>query len=92
MHLAEFERAIDRLEYPITTEQVARRVGDRRLDYQDGSEPVAKVLGRFGPEVFASADEVRMTVYGALPVEAVGRKGYSDRDPPGVDEVEQVSF
>ena len=92
MRITEFERAIDRMEYPTTTEAITGQYGGRELDFQEGSERLDAVFERFGPEVFASPDEVRMTLYGALPEAAVGRKGYSDRDPPAVGEVEPLSF
>lgn len=92
MRLAEFEDALDRLSYPTTTDAISSEYGAETIDYQDGAERVAHVLGRCGPETFESADEARLTVYGSLPEGAVGRKGYSDRDPPGVGEVDPVSF
>lgn len=92
MRITEFERTIDRLEYPTTTEAIASAYGERRLQFPDGSERLDRILGRFGSEAFASPDEFRLTLYGALPGEAIGRKGYSDRDPPGVGEVDQLSF
>lgn len=92
MRLIEFDRSIDRLEYPTTTETITDEFGGQKLQFQDCSERVERVIGRFGSETFASADEVRMTLYGALPGEAVGRKGYTDRDPPGLDEFDHVSF
>ena len=92
MRLTEFERTIDRMEFPTTTETITNEFGGQTLQFQDASERVDRIIGRFGSETFASADEVRMTLYGALPGEAVGRKGYTDRDPPGLDEFEHVSF
>ena len=92
MRITDFERAIDGLTYPTTTETITSEYGARELQFQDGTERVDRVLDRFGSQTFASADEVRLTLYGALPQEAVGRKGYTDRDPPGLDEVDHVSF
>ena len=92
MRLIDFEQSIDRLEYPTTTETITDEFGGQMLHFSDGAERVDRVIGRFGSETFASADEVRMTLYGALPGEAVGRKGYSDRDPPGFGEFDPVSF
>jgi len=92
MRLSEFDRTLDRLEYPTTTEHVASEFGGQELHFQDGSARVDRVIGRFGAETFASSDELRMTLYGSLPGEAVGRKGYTDRDPPALGEFEHVSF
>lgn len=92
MRVTEFDRTIDRLEYPTTTEIITNVYGNQELHFQDGSERLERVFQRFGPESFASPDEVRMTLYGALPGEAIGRKGYTDRDPPGIGEVDHLSF
>jgi hypothetical protein len=92
MRLTEFERTLDRLEYPTTTERITSEFGGQELQFQDGSARVDQVIGRFGSETFTCADELRTTLYGALPGEAIGRKGYTDRDPPGLGEFEHVSF
>jgi len=92
MRLTEFDARLDRLTYPTSTDDVVSQFGTSEIAFQDGAERLDRVLGRFGTETFDSPDELRMTLYGALPGEAVGRRGYSDRDPPGVDEVEPVSF
>lgn len=92
MRLTEFDSRLDRLTYPTSTDDVVSQFGTSEIDFQDGTERVDRVLGRFGAQTFDSPDDLRMTLYGALPGEAVGRRGYSDRDPPGVDEVDPVSF
>lgn len=92
MRLAEFEAALDRLTYPTTTDDLSREFGGEQLDFQEGTERVGRVLERCGPETFATSDEARLTVYGSVSEGAVGRKGYSDRDPPGVGEVDPISF
>lgn len=92
MRLTEFDAQLDGLTYPTSTDDVVSQFGTSEIAFQDGTERLDQVLGRFGTETFDSSDELRMTLYGALPGEAVGRRGYSDRDPPGVDEIEPVSF
>jgi len=92
MRLIEFEQTIDALDYPTNTRTITETYSGQELHFQDGSEQLKNVFERFGPESFASPDEVRMTLYGALPGEAIGRKHYTDRDPPVGDEVEPLSF
>ena len=92
MRIIEFEQTIDALDYPTTTETITRTYDGQSLDFQDGSEQLAAIFERFGHDSFTSADDLRMTLYGSLPGEAIGRKHYTDRDPPIGDEVEQVSF
>lgn len=92
MRLRDVDGTIDSADYPMTAAQLLERLGDGEIDLPAGDEPVAHVIGRCGTDSFASADEARLSVYGALPDGAIGRKGYSDRDPPMLGEAETVSF
>ena len=92
MRLRDVDGTIDSADYPMTATELLERLGDDEIDLPDGGEPVAHVIGRCGTDTFASADEARLAVYGALPDGAIGRKGYSDRDPPMLGEAEPVSF
>ena len=87
MRLIVFETQMDRLSYPTTTGDVVDEFGATEIDFQDGTARLDSVLDSHGTETFASPDELRMTLYGAI-----GRKGYTDRDPPGIGEFEHVSF
>ncbi|ELY36178.1 DUF5789 family protein [Natronorubrum tibetense] len=75
---------IDDHEYPATTEEMIEQYGDRTLELPNGSETVADVLARLESETFESPEEARFAVYGAVSDKAVGRVGYSDRDPTPV--------
>ncbi|WP_440766682.1 DUF5789 family protein [Natronorubrum sp. DTA7] len=75
---------IDDHEYPATTEEMIDNYGDRTLELPNGSETVADVLARLESETFESPEEARFAVYGAVSDKAVGRVGYSDRDPTPV--------
>lgn len=92
MRLIEFESEMDRLSYPATTGDVVDEFGGDEIDFQDGVARVDQVLGEGDAETFASPDELRMTLYGSLPEAAIGRKGYTDRDPPSIGEFDHVSF
>lgn len=92
MRLIEFESRMDQLSYPATTADVVEAFGGDQIDFGDSAAPVERVFGEIDAETYASPDELRMTLYGALPEAAVGRKGYTDRDPPGIDEFDHVSF
>ncbi len=86
---------IDEREYPTTTKELVDDHGDRTLELEDCEETLGEVLGRLEPETFERPEEARHAVYSALPSSAVGRKGYSDRDPvvPGsLYGPEEVSF
>lgn len=75
---------IDDHEYPATTEELIENYGDRTLDLPNGSETVGDVLARLESETFDSSEEARFAVYSAVSEDAVGRVGYSDRDPTPV--------
>lgn len=68
-------------DYPTTTARLTDELGHQELSLEDGTETVGEVLARFGPETFHNPDQVLMTIYGGVSAEAVGRIGYSDRDP-----------
>ncbi|WP_323172739.1 DUF2795 domain-containing protein [Natrialba sp. PRR66] len=71
-------------EYPATTEELIEDCGDRVLELPNGSETVSDVLARLESETFESADDAHLAVYSAMSNKAVGRVGYSDRDPTPV--------
>jgi hypothetical protein len=72
---------IDDYEYPATTEDLIADYGDRTLDLPNGTETVEEVLGRLESETFTNSEEARFAVYSAVSNKAIGRVGYSDRDP-----------
>ncbi len=73
--------------YPATTTDLIEAYGDQELELPNGTETLATVLGRLDDETFQTSDEARMATYSAVSDSAVGRVGYSDRDPtcPGED-------
>ncbi|GAB7018911.1 DUF5789 family protein [Halostagnicola bangensis] len=86
---------IDAHEYPATTEEMIEAYGERTLELPNGSESVEEVLARLDSETFESSEEVRFAVYSAVSKKAIGRVGYSDRDPTPLGSPyapEQVSF
>jgi len=72
---------IDDHQYPATTEEMIDAYGDRTLELPNGSETVAEVLARLESETFESPEDARFAVYSAVSDKAIGRVGYSDRDP-----------
>ncbi len=81
-------------DYPATTDQLADSYGDHELDFPNGSETLADVFGRVEPETCGTSSEAEELLYSAVSAKAIGRKGYSDRDPTtlGTTGPEQVSF
>ncbi|APX97857.1 DUF5789 family protein [Natronorubrum daqingense] len=71
-------------DYPVTTEELIEDQGDRTIELPNGSETVGDVLARLESETFETADDVRLALSCAVSNKAVGRIGYSDRDPAPV--------
>lgn len=72
---------IDDYEYPATTEELIDECGENCLELPNGTETVEEVLERLESETFYSPEDARFAVYSAVSDKAVGRVGYSDRDP-----------
>lgn len=71
-------------DYPVTTEELIEDQGDRTIELPNGSETVGDVLARLESETFETPDDVRLALSCAVSNKAVGRVGYSDRDPTPV--------
>ncbi|MFC6905493.1 DUF5789 family protein [Halalkalicoccus tibetensis] len=80
--------------YPTTARDLIDSHGEETLELAGGSQTVGEALEIAGDESFESAEEARHAVYAGLGSQAIGRKGYSDRDPdpPGTDGNVPVSF
>ena len=72
----------DGLTYPVTSHELGRLIGDTEIEHPDGSETVGEVLARFSADTFGCPEEARLMFLSALGAGAIGRKGYTDRDPP----------
>ena len=73
--------AIEDQTYPLTTDDLTDAIGDDELDLAEGTETIADILERFGEQTFHSPEEVEHTLQAGVCERAIGRKGYSDRDP-----------
>lgn len=80
--------------YPATTDELIDSYGEKRLELADGTQTIGDALSVAGEETFRSAEEARYAVYAGLSSDAIGRKGYTDRDPepPGTTGHDLVSF
>jgi len=86
---------IDDLDYPLTTEELAERLGDHELECPLGAATVEDALEPLGTETFEHPEDARFAVLTGVGDDAIGRKGYSDRDPTppgGQDGPERLSF
>lgn len=80
MRLNGTQDAIDATEYPLTSEEFISQHGEHTIELANGTETVADVLGRLGPETYASAEDVTTALYSAVSHKGIGRRFYSDRD------------
>lgn len=90
-HATELLRQHD---YPATTAQLTDSHGEFQLDLPNGTETLGEVLQRGDSETFEAAGEAEAALYCSVSNKAIGRQGYSDRDPSplGTFGREQVSF
>lgn len=75
-------------EYPLDTDDVLEKYGDRRIEHANGSESLADILGPL-EQTYESADAVKQSVFNMIGEEAEGRVAYSDR---GMDTETDESF
>jgi hypothetical protein len=88
------ERTVETQEFPCTTAEFLAAHGETELSLPNGTETLAEVLDPLPDEEFETAEDARLAVYNAMGEGAIGRKGYSDRDPTclGEDGHEHVSL
>ena len=94
MQLKDIAAELETHEYPLTSEELAARHADETLDLPNGTEQMGAVFEVFTEETYANAEEARAALYCGIGSNAIGRKGYSDRDPTplGADDHEPLSF
>jgi len=80
--------------FPTTSDELIEAYGDQIIELPNGTERLGDVLARMGPTVYESAADARLAARSAVSNKAIGRVGYSDRDPVaiGEDGPDQVSF
>ena len=79
----EVDDALSETEYPVTTGELVDDHGDAELGTSRGHETLDEVLGGYeADEAFDSKFEVKQAVLTMMGGDAVGRRGYTDRDPP----------
>ena len=92
--LTEATETFEAQSYPLTTEELIEAVGDTTLELPNGTETLEDALSRITSETYETPEDARLATYSAVSSKAIGRKGYSDRDPiaMGEDGPDQVSF
>jgi len=70
-------------DYPTSLADLVETHGDHVIGLQNGSRTFREVVGPHTDRTCDSAQDARRTVLTLVDDGAVGRKGYSDRDPAG---------
>lgn len=80
--------------FPTTSDALIEAFGDQVVELPNGTETLRDVLDRLGPTTYESVDDARLAAQSAVSSKAIGRKGYSDRDPIAIGEEgpDQVSI
>lgn len=78
------ERTFAELEYPVTSAELIDELGDIEIDLPIGTESIGDVFARVGSDTYIEPGEAYSMFMSGLSSKAIGRKGYSDRDPPVV--------
>lgn len=91
---SDVQNSFDAHSFPATTEELIEEYGEMVMDLPHGEVTLGEVLNRLPNEELDSAEEACLSTYSAFSEEAIGRKGYSDRDPrcPGEAGHDQVSL
>ena len=93
MRLNQLPTVLDDLTYPLSADELAAALDGETLVHPVGEEPLSAVAARCGPEALRSADDAWLSVLANVDDSAIGRKFYTDRDPPcGPTEFDAVSF
>lgn len=77
---------LDGHDFPTTGRELIDAYGDHRIEHQRGAERFGDLFAPLAAETYDSQGEVHQAVLNVIGEEAVGREGYSDRDPIGRDE------
>ena len=93
-YMTEVDERLDAHSFPATSEELIDAYGSIELAFPDGTETFGEALSRLESETYETVEGARLAAYSALSEEAIGRKGYSDRDPTnlGEDGHDEVSF
>ena len=94
MYWTDLQALLDEVTFPIRVDQFVTEMGHHLIEYSTGTvESVEELCDRIDVSQYVSAEDAGMSLMLAMHGDAVGRRGYSDRDPPihGVDGYDPVS-
>lgn len=80
VRLSRVRTVLERLSYPVTTDEAQVQLDGTTVLFADGDEPISSVIARSSVERFDSVKELESELFSHLPVEAVGEPGQSEGD------------
>jgi len=86
VEFGELEAALSAQEFPCSGRELIDACGDREVEHQRGVTRFGDLFEPLAEQQFDSPGAVHQAVLSVIGEEAVGRKGYSDRDPTRRDE------
>ena len=88
VEFGEFGKTMDSLDYPIDHDELIDQHGNAELELSNGTSSLAEVLEPLQDkeQIYRDAEELETMILNMVGDEAIGRKNYSDRDPPSIDE------
>lgn len=88
------EKSVTMHTFPCLLSEFVAEHGDVELELPNGAARLDDVLEAIPEETLETEEDAWLTIYGALGEDAIGRKGYSDRDAvsPGEKGYEPVSL
>lgn len=93
MRLNQFLTFLETRSYPLSPAEVSVALDGQTIDYPAGEESVADIVDRCGTDRWRTSDDAWLSMMAALDEAAIGRKYYTDRDPPcGPADFDPVSF
>lgn len=95
MEVRDLDRLLDDVSFPVDTSELISTTEGQIIEYPNGKEEtVATLLERVVSEEYTHRSDAELVIRSALREEAVGRKWYSDRDPPNLvaEQYDPVSF
>lgn len=81
------DERLDGHSFPATTEELVAEHGDLEIELPNGTETLGDALSRAGSETFESSESAKLAARSGISEKGIGRKFYSDRDPPTVGDV-----
>lgn len=82
MRVSETLERLETTTYPASPEQLVVELGDPEIHLPAGNEQLADAFDRIDVDQFSTPEDAKLALLSGLSEDAIGRKGYSDRDPP----------